>query len=456
MRNIIQILILVLFNTIVRCQCYKAIATGGESTLAIKTDGSLWAWGRNYEGQLGDSTIINKINPTRIGLDTNWLMVSASLYHSLGIKTNGTLWAWGFNYYGQLGDGTVKSKITPIQIGVDTTWNEIKAGDIHSLALKENGSLWAWGGNFVGQLGDGTTINKTTPTQIGTDTSWQSIGIGNVFSVALKYNGTIWTWGDNDFGQLGDSTFIEKHIPTRVGVDTNWQSIAVGSAHVIALKTNGTIWSWGQNFDGQLGDNSIIHKNIAQQIGNDSDWYSIAKGAFHSFGIKNNGTKWSWGLNFDGQLGDGTTTDQSNPVPLINVYNNVTIVDAGWSFTNIIESDGTFWSWGRNDRGQLGNNTSINSSTPIVSSYCSPLGIKANNNNLFFGVFPNPANETIKLLNFNNHSIEKIVIIKVLGKIILEKKGVDCPINIKELPQEVYILEATSNGKTYRCKFIKE
>src|SRR3989338_2030534 len=146
---------------------WSSVSAGEHHTAAIKTDGTLWAWGYNASGRLGDgTTTTNRTAPTQIGTATTWSSVSAGYYHTTAIKTDGTLWAWGYNeLYGQLGDGTTTNRTTPIQIVAETTWSSVSAGYYHTTAIKTDGTLWAWGYNASGRLGDGTTTDKTTPTQ---------------------------------------------------------------------------------------------------------------------------------------------------------------------------------------------------------------------------------------------------------------------------------------------------
>ena len=194
--------------------CYKTIAPGTYHTLAIKNDGSLWAWGYNYYGQLGDGTNTNRNTPVQIGTATNWASISAGFYYSLAIKNDGTLWAWGYNTFGQLGIGNTTNQLSPVQVGTANNWASVSAGYQHSLAIKTDGTLWAWGYNNGGQLGDGTYTSRNTPEQIGTATNWANISAGGYFisnyryefSIATQTNGSLWAWGANAQGQLGDGT----------------------------------------------------------------------------------------------------------------------------------------------------------------------------------------------------------------------------------------------------------
>jgi alpha-tubulin suppressor-like RCC1 family protein len=245
------------------------IAAAGNQSFLVKSDGTLWAWGSNIHGQLGDGTTISKKSPVRIGSDNHWASISTGYYHtaySLALKTDGTLWGWGANDYGVLGDGTTVKKTSPVQIGRDKDWTFVGVWCSHSLALKSDGTLWGWGLNLTGQLGDGTTVNKLSPVQIGTDKDWVSVAVGFAHSVALKSNGTLWAWGRNQSGQLGDGTTENKQSPVQIGTGKDWVLIAAGGSHSIALKSNGTLWAWGANNDGQLGDGTTVNKNTPEQI----------------------------------------------------------------------------------------------------------------------------------------------------------------------------------------------
>jgi len=188
----------------------NVISAGGYHTVAILADGTLWAWGRNLEGQLGNGTISHHedgittpgIVPFQIGIAGNWAFVSAGGLHNAAIKTDGTLWAWGENDFGQLGDGTTENRTVPVRIGSDNNWASVFAGGSYTVAIKTDGTLWAWGTNDFGQLGDGTTENRTAPVQIGTSGNWKSVSVCGSYhsfdkkhTVAIKTDGTLWAWG---------------------------------------------------------------------------------------------------------------------------------------------------------------------------------------------------------------------------------------------------------------------
>jgi alpha-tubulin suppressor-like RCC1 family protein len=356
---------------------WKMIKAGDLHTVGIKADGTLWTWGYNNKGQLGDGTIINKTTPTQIGVATNWASVTAGNQHTIATKTDGTLWAWGDNAVGQLGDGTTTDKLSPTQIGVGTNWALIAAGVYHTIATKTDGTLWAWGWNAWGQLGDNTTTQRNSPVQIGSATNWGTISAGSQHNLARKTDGTLWGWGLNSTGQLGDGTVINKTTPTQIGSATNWASIVAAagydnsggsnSAHSLATKTDGTLWAWGRNTIGQLGDGTQISRlNGPIQIGTATNWASVAAGLNHSIARKTTGELWSWGWNIYRQLGDGTTNSfDINPKPIAGGATNWVSLSAGLFHNVATKTDGSLWAWGRNNRSQLGDGTTVDKNIAV-------------------------------------------------------------------------------------------
>ena len=315
---------------------WRLIECGNAHTSAIKTDGTLWLWGHNGHAQLGDNSIVNKSTPVQVaGAGTNWKLISCGAYNTAAIKTDGTLWLWGFNDYGGLGDNSITKKSTPVQTVLGgTDWKSVAIGRYHTTAIKTDGTLWTWGYNLYGQLGDNDPDNKSTPVQVaGAGTSWKSVAVGYFHASAIKTDGTLWTWGRSNYGQLGDNSKTDKSTPVQVaGAGTNWKSVSAGQVHTAAIKTDGTLWLWGFNNYGELGDNSVADKSTPVQVeGAGTNWKSISHGVYHTAAIKTDGTLWLWGRNDygQGQLGDNSIVSKSTPVQTSSAGYNWKSVSCG-------------------------------------------------------------------------------------------------------------------------------
>ena len=272
---------------------WSQVSCGQNHTASIKTDGTLWMWGSGFYGQIGNNTGLNRSSPVQtVAGGNNWSSVACGYYHTAAIKTDGTLWTWGQNSNGQLGDNTATRKSSPVQtIAGGTNWSSVAGGVFHTAATKTDGTLWMCGQNSSGQLGDNTTIRKSSPVQtIAGGTNWSSVAGGVYHTAAIKTDGTLWTWGTNAFGQLGDNTLIHRSSPVQVvGFATNWSSVACGYYSTYALKKDGTLWAWGFNGYGQLGDNTIANKSSPiQTIAGGTNWSFAACGYHHTIAIYEN------------------------------------------------------------------------------------------------------------------------------------------------------------------------
>ena len=366
-------------------------------SLALKSDGTVWAWGQNTYGQVGDGTTTNKRTPVQVSGLNGVTAVAAGEYHSLALKSDGTVWAWGENGHGQLGDGTTTDSGAPVQVkgaGGAGSLSGVaviaSGGHGHSLALKSDGTVWAWGYNYAGQLGDGTTTDSSTPVQVlgaggeGFLSGVTAISTGRGHSLALKNDGTVWAWGYNVYGQLGDGTAglsTNKGLPVQVmaSADVPLSGVtAIGGGYMysLALKSDGTVWAWGWNHQGELGDGTAdSYKTSPVQVSGPggtgflSGVTAIAAGYSNSLALKSDGTVWAWGYNYAGQLGDGTNTNKNSPVQVLGPggaghLSGVTAVAAGYN-SLALKSDGTVWAWGDNGFGELGDGTTSNRTTPV-------------------------------------------------------------------------------------------
>jgi alpha-tubulin suppressor-like RCC1 family protein len=435
--------------------CWKSFALGGGHTLAIKTDGTLWAWGRNDYGQLGDGTLVNKNSPIQIGTDTNWASISAGGYTSHAIKTDGTLWGCGSNGQGQIGNGTTLGLNLFTQIGTDTNWQKVSTGINHTLAIKTDGTLWAWGYNGQGQLGDNTTINKINPILIGTDTDWQSCdATKNLYSIAIKTSGLLYDWGMGNYGQLGNGSSSNIVVPTLINGTIYTTSFGGGFGQTIALRSSGIIDVWGGNSSGQLGDGTFIDTNVPNALNSDIDWVFTDPGYYFSLAKKSNGTIWTWGDNYFGQLGNGNNISTNLPNQ-INSDTDWDKVFVGYHHVIASKTDGTFWTWGWNQDGQLGNGTNSNSNTPIPLS-CITLSIAENEKESGLNVYPNPV---INIVTINSkEAILFTEIYEINGRLIqsLAQNNKEVTLNLENLHVGIYLLKITTDKASSIQKIIKK
>ena len=219
---------------------WSQVSAGREHNLGIRTNGTAWAWGNNALGRLGDGTTVNKSSPISVvGGFTDWCQVSAGSEHSLGVRTNGTAWAWGDNFAGELGINSISDRSSPVSvIGGFCDWCQVSAGCQHSLGVRTNGTAWAWGCNGQGRLGDGTATNRSSPVSvIGGFIDWCQVSGGCAHSLGVRTNGSLWSWGCNRFGRLGDGTSVDRSSPVSVvGGFTDWYQVSAGDEHSLAIR----------------------------------------------------------------------------------------------------------------------------------------------------------------------------------------------------------------------------
>jgi hypothetical protein len=337
----------------------------------------LWVWGLNYNGRLGNNTTTQRNTPvTTLSGGANWKQVAGGYIHTAAIKTDGTLWTWGRNSYGQLGDNTSGTdRSTPVTtFAGGNNWKQVDCGQSHTSAIKTDGTLWTWGRNNTGQLGDNTSgTNRLTPvTTFAGETNWKQVAGGDSYTAAIKTDGTLWTWGLNNTGQLGVNTTTNRSTPvTTFAGGTDWKQVAGGSGgHMAAIKTDGTLWTCGFNAYGQTGDNTGTGNRLTPvtTFAGGTNWKQVACGYRHTAAIKTDGTLWTWGRNNFGQLGNNTTTNRFSPVTTFAGGTNWKQVSSKFRYSAAIKTDGTLWTWGYNAYGQLGDNTSgTNRLTPVTT-----------------------------------------------------------------------------------------
>jgi alpha-tubulin suppressor-like RCC1 family protein len=342
---------------------FIAVAAGIVAA-GIGPDNTLFMWGDNRWGQLGDSSPTMRTTPTLVGTDFAMVETSKDLgifeFHanSVAVRKDGTLWTWGNNMHGQLGNGTRVNSGTPVMVG--TGYRTAVVSSHHGLAIKSDGSLWAWGDNGRGELGDGTTTASLVPVRISAE--FVAVGATVYNSVALHRDGTVFTWGSSINGELGDGSTIDRLAPARVPGLSNVTAIARGSNHTLALRSDGTIWGWGRNASGELGDGTFVNRPLPTRISALANVTAIATGGGYSLALRSDGTLWVWGASYT-SLGDGTGRLASNlPRQIGSGFSRMSV---GNDHAAVGMTDGSVRAWGSNASGRLGDGSVANSAIPV-------------------------------------------------------------------------------------------
>jgi len=354
----------------------------------------VWMWGYNSEGMLGVPSIgtASRSSPVQVP-GTTWTK-NVTLVDSERVmitKNDGTLWGWGRQQAGQLGQNDTNRRSSPVQIP-GTTWDKVNQGRTAVLATKTDGTLWAWGRNEVGELGQnqGTNAYRSSPVQVGSDTTWAGMGQGSESNYAVKTDGTLWVWGPNHDGQLGlndqgdpPGLLTSRSSPVQLGSETTWSSDhrkwGSNTYNILTVKTDGTLWCWGRNINGDLGQNQSGPTKVSSPVQiPGTTWKYVTGGSadFATAAIKTDGTLWAWGGNNFGPLGQNNRTSYSSPVQIPGTTWDK--IDGGASVFIATKTDGTLWSWGYANQGNLGlnaqgANASRSSPTQIPGTWAYPL-----------------------------------------------------------------------------------
>lgn len=348
---------------------------------SAKVSASLWTWGFNNHGQLGTGDTTSRVSPTSTaGAGANWCQFyssrGGSFNFSAGIKTDGTLWTWGYNTCGVLGDNSITNRSSPGSVsGGGTTWCVVRLAAQAAAAVKTDGTLWTWGSGYYGLLGTGTSgagaVRSSPGTTAGGGTNWKYVelsGVALAHGIAVKTDGTLWTWGYNNAGQLGTGNTTVRSSPgTVAGGGSTWCAASAADRLSAAIKTDGTLWTWGLGNTGQLGDGSTLPRSSpGTTAGGGTNWCQVSLGNGFSLAIKTDGTLWSWGYNQVGQLGTGTTTARSSPGTVIGGGTNWCCVSVGQCGTvAAVKTDGSLWMWGCGGNNIFGDGTSTSRLSPV-------------------------------------------------------------------------------------------
>jgi len=375
-----------------------SVAAGSNHSLAIDSEGKVYAWGFNGTGQLGNNSTTSSSIPVQV--DTSGVLagktitaIAAGNTHSLALDSEGKIYAWGSNASGQLGNNSTTNSNIPVQVDTSgvlagKTITAIAAGGVHSLAIDSDGKVYTWGLNGNGQLGNNSTTDSSVPVQVNTSgvlagKTITTIAAGFTHSLALDSNGKVYAWGNNTSGKLGNNSTTDSSIPVQVytsGVLAGKTIIAIsaGSSHSLALDSDGKVYAWGSNNSGRLGNNSTTEARIPIQVNTSGvlagkTITAIAAGINHSFALDSGGKIYAWGNNAGGQFGNNSTTSSSIPVQVstsgVLAVKTITAIAALNNHSLALDSEGKIYAWGVNSHGQLGNNSTTNSSIPVQVNF---------------------------------------------------------------------------------------
>lgn len=349
----------------------KDIAAGDSHIAALKEDGSLWAWGENSSGQLGDGGKYIQRIPQEVPGLSEVVMLSASRDFAAALLKDGTVWAWGRNNYGQLGNGTRVDSLQPVKVEGIEGVAYISAGVSHMTAVKEDGTVWSWGSNSSGELGDGTYEDRLTPVQTLNLKRIAAVSAGNGFSLALTNNGAVWVWGNSSYEPEKHKKDIDISKPMKIEKLSAIESIAAGDECAAAVSRGGTVTAWGNNYNGQLGFLTKQGDQIRERpgiISGCSYTKSISIGGGHILSLSRDGVVKAWGRNDFCQLGKDAAIKHSSP-KAVEGMEDIVSVSAGGNQSFAIDKWGRLWVWGDNSKGQLGPNLENIIKQPVRVSF---------------------------------------------------------------------------------------
>jgi alpha-tubulin suppressor-like RCC1 family protein len=372
---------------------FRVVESGHFHSCGITSLGNTFCWGNNTYGQLGDNTTIDRslpvaIDTTNLSGGETFVSLSLGSGHSCGVTSLKNTFCWGLNSSGQLGDNTTTNSSLPIAVDLSNLAAGekiilVSLGSSHNCGVTNIGNTFCWGNNTYGQLGDNTGIAKQRPTAVdmsnlGAGETFVSVSLGYLYSCGNTSLGKTFCWGINSHGNLGDNTVIHKSLPTAVDTTNlsageTFVSISAGSNHTCGITSIGNTFCWGRNNSGQLGDNTAVNSSLPiavdlANLTNGEKFVSVSSGLNINCGVSSLGNTFCWGLNTYGQLGDNTIISRSLPTA-VNTTNLASgekfiSLSLGYSYSCGITSFGNTFSWGRNDFGQLANNTTTDSLTP--------------------------------------------------------------------------------------------
>lgn len=341
------------------------VANGAEHSCALRGNGTVWCWGRNIYGQLGDGTTTSRNGGVQVLNLIDAVEIAVGAIHSCARTSLGAVFCWGGNFFGRLGDGTTINRSVPTAVlGMSSGATSISAGRNHTCAVL-SGAAKCWGANSSGALGDGTTTDRLIPTEaLGLTSGIAKVSAGAYHSCALSDGGGLLCWGGNNHGQLGDGTTTGRLTPLAVsGLGSGVAMVSAGASHSCAALNDGSMRCWGKNNVGQIGDGTTTNRLAPVPISGIQDVSAIAAGANHTCAISQ-AAPYCWGENQFGQLGDGGTSQRNTPAPVFGETAGSLSITAGETHSCHVAADGRVRCWGSGKFGQLGDDLIHQPTTP--------------------------------------------------------------------------------------------
>ena len=472
-----NILMVILFATccipMANAQKWKTVKCGGEFTIGIKEDGSLWGWGMNGNGQLGfesEEQYVKK--PRQIFQETDWKDVAAGSLHTIAIKNDGTLWGCGLNSNGQTGLGENDesmgyNRYEFEQIGTDTDWVAVEACYASSYAIKRDGSLWAWGYNLYGMLGTGndTATSLFTPTKVGTQSHWVKVSAGGFATAAIDTNGHLYLWGLVFDG--ADYEILDQPFRMTAPEDSNatFTDVSVGWDFMVALRNDSTLWASGSNYYGCLGElTDSIYVDGWTKVCTAHNWTKIRCGSICAYAINDKGEVYAWGGNLYGQLGFETPEQSTSTLTRIEDVKDCRDIQAAKSFlyefslygfhTCLLKEDGSLCNMGSNYVCQLGRGEP---DYDIHTLYCEETSVReAMENNSDLLLFPNPCHGQVTVSRIPETAVE-IMLTDATGRLIRRIPVTDSEmqISMQGLADGIYFLQVSGKENRIIKKIVK-
>lgn len=347
---------------------FTRISAGISHSCALTTSGSIYCWGNNVDGRLGNGTTTSSLTPVLVSGGLTFALVSAGGFHTCGVTANGAAACWG--YWGQLGTGSTASSTTPVAVAGSVSYQSVTTGTYHSCGVTSSSGGYCWGGNVDGQLGDGTTTTRLTPVVVSAGLSFASMAAGGGVvnggghTCALTGGGVAYCWGYNAFGQLGTGSTTNSATPLAVSGGLSLAAISSGFGHTCGLTSGGAAYCWGYNGDGELGSGTTTQSLVPVPVTGSLSFASVSAGANQTCGLTSSGAAYCWGYNGQGALGNGgVSLVSTSPVAVLGGL-SFTSMSSGFNHVCAIATRGAAYCWGSGANGRLGTGDTTTKNMP--------------------------------------------------------------------------------------------